>query len=212
MNKCDKITTDRVRQIFSNYKPVGEMDFRHFAVLVPIVEGPDGPEVLYEVRAHDMDRQPGEVCFPGGMIEPDESPLECALRETEEEIGIPASDIDILGELSAVHMIAGSRIYCFVGAVSESGMKKLTLNPDEVAEVFTVGLDKIMATKAEVYSSIMTQVVDEKFPYERVTGRTSYPWRNKEVPVPVYFIDDRIIWGMTGRMTMELAEVLECLE
>ncbi|MGI6767150.1 MAG: NUDIX hydrolase [Lentihominibacter sp.] len=212
MNKCDKITTDRVRQIFSNYKPVGEMDFRHFAVLVPIVEGPDGPEVLYEVRAHDMDRQPGEVCFPGGMIEPDESPLECALRETEEEIGIPASDIDILGELSAVHMIAGSRIYCFVGAVSESGMKKLTLNPDEVAEVFTVGLDKIMATKAEVYSSIMTQVVDEKFPYERVTGRASYPWRNKEVPVPVYFIDDRIIWGMTGRMTMELAEVLECLE
>lgn len=212
MNKCDKITTDRVRQIFSKYKPVGEMDSRHFAVLVPIVEGPDGPEVLYEVRAYDMDRQPGEVCFPGGMIEPDESPLDCALRETEEEIGIPASDIDILGELSAVHMIAGSRIYCFVGAVSDSGMKKLTLNPDEVAEVFTVGIDKIMATKAEVYSSIMTQVVDEKFPYEKVTGRTSYPWRNKEVPVPVYFIDDRIIWGMTGRMTMELAEVLECLE
>lgn len=205
------ITTDRVRQIFSTYEPVGEMGFRHFAVLVPIVEGVDGPELLYEVRAHRLDRQPGETCFPGGMIEMDESPVECALRETEEEIGIPTADIEILGELGSIHTVSGSRIYCFVGVVSEKGMEKLVPNDEEVAEVFTVELEKLMAAEAEVYTSTMTQVVDDEFPYERVTGGTSYPWKNEEVPVPVYFIDDRIIWGLTGRMTMELVKVLKSL-
>ncbi len=218
MNKCSKmtteyskITTERVRQIFSDYRPAGETDFRHFAVIVPIVEGPGGPEVLYEVRAQNLDRQPGEVCFPGGMIEQDESPVECALREMEEEIGIPAADVDVLGELCVVNTISGSSIHCFVGVVSDSGMDKLDINADEVEEIFTVELGKIMTTEAEVYNSTMTQVVDDEFPYERVTGNTSYPWRKRRVPVPVYFIDDRIIWGLTGRMTMALVEVLECL-
>lgn len=58
-------------------------------MLVPLVERPEGLCLLYEVRADTLGRQPGEVCFPGGRIEGVESPEECALRETEEELSIP---------------------------------------------------------------------------------------------------------------------------
>lgn len=60
-----------------------------YSVLVPLVEGEGGLSLLYEVRAGSLRRQPGEVCFPGGRLEGAESPEECALRETWEELGIP---------------------------------------------------------------------------------------------------------------------------
>ena len=63
-----------------------------YAVLVPLVESEQGWQVLYEVRAAKLHRQPGEVCFPGGRLEGAESPEECALRETWEELGIPVQE------------------------------------------------------------------------------------------------------------------------
>ena len=74
-----------------NNRVPGLMDASgRYAVLVPLVERDGEVYVLYEVRAATMRRQPGEVCFPGGHIEGDESPENCAVRETWEELGIPA--------------------------------------------------------------------------------------------------------------------------
>ena len=75
---------------------------RAFAVLVPLVEREDGIRVLYEVRALTLRRQPGEVCFPGGHMEVGETPEQCALRETEEELGIPMDKIRVLGRLDFI--------------------------------------------------------------------------------------------------------------
>ena len=63
-----------------------------YSVLVPLVEREGGLSLLYEVRAGSLRRQPGEVCFPGGRLEGAESPEECALRETWEELGIPRAE------------------------------------------------------------------------------------------------------------------------
>ena len=63
-----------------------------YSVLVPLVEREGGLSLLYEVRAGSLRRQPGEVCFPGGRLEVAESPEECALRETWEELGIPVQE------------------------------------------------------------------------------------------------------------------------
>lgn len=83
---------------FDGYVPQ-MLEARHsYAVLCPFVEQPDGLHLLFEVRAATLRRQPGEVCFPGGMQEPGETPEVCALRETWEEMGIPREEIRVFGK------------------------------------------------------------------------------------------------------------------
>ena len=82
-----------------------------YSVLVPLVEREGGLSLLYEVRAGSLRRQPGEVCFPGGRLEGAESPEECALRETWEELGIPREKIRILGRLDFIAHRANFILY-----------------------------------------------------------------------------------------------------
>ena len=70
-----------------------------YAVLVPLVETPRGLSLLYEVRPAKLHHHSGEVCFPGGRMEPGETPRQCALRETREELGITAERIELQGGL-----------------------------------------------------------------------------------------------------------------
>ena len=92
----------------------GLMDARgKFAVLVPLVETERGLCLLYEVRSHTLRRQPGEICFPGGELEGDESVVVCALRETQEELGIPTVGIEKEYTLAGAGQLR-TRIQAFV--------------------------------------------------------------------------------------------------
>ena len=87
---------------FDGYVPQ-MLEARHsYAVLCPFVEQPDGLHLLFEVRAATLRRQPGEVCFPGGMQEPGETPEVCALRETWEETGLTLTDYRYRGLVTFV--------------------------------------------------------------------------------------------------------------
>lgn len=204
----------KIRTSFEKYEPVGEHGYKHFAILVPVV----AESLLYEVRASKLDRQPGEICFPGGLIEKGETPLECALRETEEEIGINADSIDVIAKLDSIFSTGGSQIHCYLGIVDEKATaaagEKYVPNV-EVAETFTVEIDRIMKEEPEMYTNSLRQDPDPEFPYDRVTGGKMYPWRSGTSPVPVYSMEDnngksRIIWGLTGRITKQFLEVLKC--
>ena len=88
---------ERLRRYYGGHTP-GLLGKRHeYAVLCPLVEQTDGLHLLFEVRSAAV-RQAGETCFPGGRMEPGETPADCALRETEEELAIPPAEICLLGE------------------------------------------------------------------------------------------------------------------
>src|SRR5437879_12163370 len=81
-----------------------EAGVRRAAVLVPLVSADDGLSLLCFERTHDVLEHKGEICFPGGSIDPVESgPVEAALREANEELGIEPGDVDVLGLLDDVH-------------------------------------------------------------------------------------------------------------
>ena len=203
-----KITSTEIIETMRAYVPIGEKDYKHFAVLVPLIDG-DEPELLYEVRAKKLDRQPGEICFPGGMIEPGETPEQCALRETREEVGIPEDKVNVICRLDSIFSTAGSQIHCYLGLIDRETYEALEPCAYEVDEVFTIPVSELMETEPELYQRRLVQEPDENFPYDKVTGGKPYPWRCGKSPVPVYYVGERVIWGLTGRMTKQLMEVLK---
>ena len=203
-------TLKDIKERFDHHVPIGECWAKHFAVVLPLVDLDDGagPRILYEVRAQKLDRQPGEVCFPGGQIEEGETPLEAAIRETEEELGICRGAVEIITELVTICTRAGSQIHCFIGIIDKDDFKSMTVSRAEVDEIFTVPVEDLMNTECEVYWNVLRELPTKNFPYDRVNSGEAYKWKDGKAPVPVFDVNERIIWGLTGRMTREFIEVM----
>lgn len=113
------------------------------AVLIPIIDRPDGPTVLLTQRSSALRSHSGQIAFPGGRIDPDDrGPLEAALREAQEEVGLSPSLIQPIGYLDLYLTGSGYRIAPVV-ALADPGMV-LHLNADEVAGVFECPLAFLM--------------------------------------------------------------------
>lgn len=152
------------------------------AVLVAIVERPEGPTVLLTRRAEAMTRHAGQIAFPGGRLEPGESAEAAALREAEEEIGLAPGRVTLIGRSSAYRTVTGFAITPVVGIAAPPF--DLTLNRAEVAEAFEAPL----------------AVVLDAGRYERRFQEFDSGRR--------YFYalahDERVIWGATAGMLRAL--------
>lgn len=113
------------------------------AVLVPLVGRPDGITVLLTQRTEHLDDHPGQISFPGGRVEAgDADPVETALREAEEEIGLARRHVEVVGRLATYDTVTGFRITPVVGLVSPE--LSLELDAFEVSEAFEVPLAFIL--------------------------------------------------------------------
>ena len=203
---------EKLSQIL-NKRPPGLMDATgRYAVLVPLVEREGHWHLLYEVRAKELHRQPGEVCFPGGRMEREESPVCCALRETWEELSIPQSSIQILGQLDFIAHRANFILYPVLGRVDAKAVDAMRPNPAEVGETFLVPVEALLANPPLEYSYELRPHTDDRFPYELIGIPRDYRWQPGGETVPVYTWEGRAIWGMTGRITRHLAELWSMVE
>lgn len=179
---------------------------REYAVLVPLVEGPEGVSLLFEVRSATLATQPGEVCFPGGRVEPGEPPRDCALRETFEELAIPPAEVELIAPLDLLVQQGRFVMHPFLGVVSPAGLAAMSPSPEEVADTFLVPVEWFRTHPPEVYSYELKPQVGADFPYERIGFPRGYPWRSGSATVPVYPWPGRPVWGLTGRIVRRLME------
>jgi len=113
------------------------------AVLVPLVNRAEGLQVLLTQRSADLPHHPGQISFPGGRVEPaDPSLAAAALREAQEEVGLPHDRVAILGELATYETVTGFRVTPVVAWVEPPF--ELKPDPVEVADVFEVPLAHLM--------------------------------------------------------------------
>ncbi len=143
------MSAKRVRALFAEINPqlVGDARFesrwttkrQEAAVLVPIINRPDGPTVLLTVRSSDMPSHAGQISFPGGRAHPeDRDRVETALREANEEVNIPPSAVDVIGELGVHEGGLGFAVTPVVGIVDPGA--PIRACPREVAEIFETPL------------------------------------------------------------------------
>ena len=153
--RADVLTVDGLRQSFShprNWNPENNDSERWrlrlaspvaAAVLIPIVARGELLSVLLTERTAHLNDHAGQISFPGGRAElEDASPVDTALRETEEEIGLPRASVETLGQLPDYFTGTGYKISPVVGLIRE--LFNPVPDPFEVAEVFEVPLDFLM--------------------------------------------------------------------
>lgn len=200
---------DKIRNIYKNYKvmPIGNYNF--FSVLVPIVKKDGEFYFLYEVRAKDLDSDPGEICFPGGHVEEGENFLEAALRETWEEIGIPKEKIEIIGKTDTLYGYANYTLQPFLGIISYEDYINCEIKENEVDEIFLLPLSKLDFKKAGHFRGRVHPEITDEFPYRKMGIEEDYNWKVGEWIIPVLFVENRVLWGLTARITENILEVLE---
>ena len=163
-------------------------EFSRAAVLVPIVERPEGLTILLTQRASHLKHHPGQVSFPGGRVEAnDAGPWDTALRETEEEIGLGREHVSLAGYLADHFVISGYLVTPAVAFVRTGFELKLDLT--EVDDVFEVPLDFVLDPANHV-------------PRERHFG--GHTFRAYDIPY-----QGRNIWGATAGMLMTLYRLLK---
>ena len=156
---------------------------RNSAVLLVLADGPGGAEVLLTRRSMEMRDHKGEMSFPGGRCDPGETPVETALREAHEEIGLDPTRPRIVGELEHMSTIVSrSYIVPVVATLDE----RLDLTPQ------TMEADRVMWT-----------------PIADLTRPGTYHrewWGLAPLDRPLHFfhLDDETVWGATARMLVDL--------
>jgi 8-oxo-dGTP pyrophosphatase MutT (NUDIX family) len=162
---------------------------RNASVLIPVVQRPAGLTMLLTQRTDHLSDHAGQVSFPGGRAEEqDSSPIETALRETEEEIGLHRRHVEIVGVLPDYVTGTGYRVTPVVGLVRPPF--ELAADPNEVAEIFEVPLSFLMDGANHQRMSI---------DLPEGTGRRSF----FAMPYQHYFI-----WGATAGMLRNLFHFL----
>ena len=166
-------------------EPAGAL--RPAAVLVPLVLRTDGPTVLLTRRTQHLASHAGQISFPGGASEPQDSDAEAtALRETEEEVALPRGQVRLLGRLDTYITRSSFVVTPVVGVVE--GPMALRPQPEEVAEVFEVPL---------------SFVLDSRYP-EQHSRRFMGTMRSYYV----FPYGDHYIWGATAGMLVNLRDAL----
>lgn len=156
------------------------------AVLVPLLEINGRLQIILTRRRSDMRRHAGEIAFPGGRCDPDDvSPTATALREADEEVGLPPANVEILGALSPVGTFVTSfAIYPVVGWIRHPG--EWMLSPHEVDTVLELDLGRLQAG----------------FEHRRLTRR------GVSLQTDAYVVDGNLVWGATGRIVADLLDRL----
>jgi len=161
------------------------------AVLVPVIEAEDGPSVILTRRAQHLRNHRGEVSFPGGRVEPNETIVEAALREAEEEIQLPRTLVNPLGTLESLPTVASnSFITPVVGTVSP--IPQLVANRGEVERIFMVPLQELI--RPDTYRNEWWRV-------QRIS-------ENDELHIHFFELDDETIWGATARMLHHMLDII----
>lgn len=186
---------------------IGEETALRAAVFIPLIKQEEAWHVLFEVRAFHLKSQPGDICFPGGKIDlSDPTPLDAAIRETHEELGLLHSSIKPIGSLNLYVPSSQFIIYPFVGLLKDTDFH---LNKEEVDHTFTIPLNWLLDHQPQQHIVELDPQPGEDFPYDRIAQGRGYVWRKRPIVELFYHYKDHSVWGMTARILTHFLDVIK---
>lgn len=200
---------EKLKEQLSKSQPlfIGEETAFRSAVLIPLVEVDGEWHVLFEVRSFILRKQPGDISFPGGQIDStDSSPLDAALRETYEELGVDVKSINIVGQLSPYIASPSFVVYPFVATLD---LHQINFSKEEVEEVFTVPVKWLLNYEPYIHLVSVQPVPSADFPFEKIANGTQYQWRMRSIEEWFFDYEKYTIWGLTARILKHFIELIK---
>lgn len=183
---------DHVRLALSGYRPaeIALQGYRDSAVLVLLHEQDGVEHLLFQVRSSSLLLHSGEIGFPGGRRQGEDGTLlDTALREVEEEIGVPRDHVDVLGQLDDTLTFSSNyRIRPYVGALS-LGPREFAIDAGEVHELLAIPLPFLQSPEARGW-----------YPVDRGGVVES---------TPAFLYREHVIWGATARVLDRFLALIE---
>ena len=183
---------DHVRLAMSGYRPaeIALEGYRDSAVLVLLHEQDDAEHLLFQVRSSSLLLHSGEIGFPGGRRQRDDDTLlDTALREVEEEIGVPRDQIEVFGRIDDGYTNSSNyRIRSYVGAL-QPGPRSFTIDEGEVFELLEIPLEWLLSEDARGWHG-----TDNRGTLEAA---------------PAFIYGEHAIYGATWRILNQFIELLD---
>lgn len=159
---------------------------REAAVLVPVLDRNGESQMLFTKRAEHLSDHPGQMSYPGGGREPeDQSLVQTAKREANEEIGLQPEEVSVVGRLDDIRTITKYSVRPFVSRIPA---REYQPGDGEVAEIAILSLDALM--DRENYHS----------------ERREHPYYG-DIRLHYFYVDGYTVWGATGRMLVQFLEL-----
>jgi 8-oxo-dGTP pyrophosphatase MutT (NUDIX family) len=189
---------EEVIKKYSKYTPYinGWDAMQRAAVAILMVDIENETNIIFEVRALHMRSQPGDISFPGGKIENDESAEEAVKREVCEELGLNMNDFDIITPLDLLVTHYGLIIHPFLGYVKN--YSSIKINKNEVDHIFLSSLDKLLKISPLQVLSKISVNRNKDFPYNLINGGENYKFKEGIYKSLFYNYGEYNIWGMTA--------------
>lgn len=167
--------------------------------------------LILEKRAPNI-RQGGEISFPGGKVEnEDENPMETAMRETSEELGIKSNKIEIYGKYGILTNPLGVIVHCYFGYINIDSFSELHPDHSEVERIVAVPVEYFMKNEPIVEEVQVENVPNRNIRNMNIPEKYRSPWKIATRKLYFYNYEDDIIWGMTGGIIYDFISSLKKL-
>lgn len=199
---------NRIKDLMKSLEPQPVEVKNKYSILIPLIEVDNELSLLYEVRSKKLRNQPGEICFPGGKIEPGETVIEAAVRETAEELLISEEDIEVFAQGDFLVNPYSSILYSTI-AYLKKDYKEIVPSSDEVDHIFSVPLKFLIEESPKSYEMELSVKKNKLFPYELIPGGENYKFKRGRDNVLFYEYKGRVIWGFTAKMTYNFVKKIK---
>lgn len=162
--------------------------------------------IIFQVRAKKLNHQPGDICLPGGKVEPGETFKEAAIRETMEEMNIKKEEFEVLGEMDYFISPYKMIVRPYIAKINTSN---INYNKNEVDHIFKVPLKFFIDTDPLLYKMDIGPINQEGFPFHLINGGKDYKFSKGVLEEYFYQWNEYVIWGFTAHIIKSFIDIIK---